>query len=711
MKRTIKILAWVSGAVALLVGLALAVLWFLFDPQAIKTQAEQWVKQHTDRELVIAGDLQLVFYPRIGVAMNRVSLSERHQPDVRFAAIDQVRVGVAVLPLLSRRLEAEEVLLAGADVQLVRFADGRMNIDDLAGVAAAGEAAKPPAAPAPGGPLTVPAIRLAGVRIDHGRLAFRDDQAGRQIEVADLNLRVGPLADQASGDLDFAAELREGPHRLRATLTTAYRLQVAPLQVRLERVESTVGGSWAGLPSIDAQWAIAGVTIDPAQLTLSDSKLRAAVKLEHGGSDLALLIPDLRMGLAGGARQLTAADYRGDLQLALPGLPAGTMNVKVSGALTADLDALAATGSNRLSFDDTNVQASWQLPAFTPLRATFDASIDRLNVDRYLTQPAAKAPESAPSPRSPGEAPIGLPIPDGLDLTGKLRIGALQVAGVKIDKADLGLRLASRRLTVAPLRFELYGGRAAGQLTADAAGDQRVSAQLALDGVDLRPLLIDAAKTDLLAGRGKVALDVTTGGRTLGAMKGSLAGTASLALRDGALKGINLARSLREIKSSLSTEPVAQAATGDAQTDFSDISASFRIASGVARNDDLLARSPFLRLTGAGDVDIAQGRLDYLARVVVVNTSTGQDGKQLEHLRGVTVPLRVQGPFAAPKFRLELAGIAKEAAKEAAKAAAKTRLEEKLGLPAGQDAEAVREEAKAKLKEKLDDRLKGLFGR
>lgn len=704
MKRTFKVLAWASGAVVLLIGLALAALWFLFDPQAIKTQAGQWVKQHTGRELVIAGDLDLVFFPRIGVAMNRVSLSERDQAHVRFAAIDQVRVGVAVMPLFSGRLEAEEILLAGADVQFVKFADGRMNIDDLAGIAAAGEGAKPKdAPPSPEATASVPAIRLAGLRIDNGRLAFRDDRAGRQIGLADLNLRVGPLADQASGNLDFAAELHEGQHRLRATLTTAYRLQANPLQVRLEGLEATVQGSWSALPSIDAHWAIASAAIDPAQLTLTDSKLRAGLKLAQGGSDLALALPGIRMGLASGARKLTVADYGGDLQVAMPGLPAGKMNVKFSGDAAADLDALSATGSNRLSFDDTNVQASWQLPAFTPLRASFDATIDRLNVDRYLPQPAAKGTESAASPKPAVDAPIGLPIPAGLDLTGKLKIGALQVAGVKIDRADLALRLTGRRLTVSPLRFDLYGGRAAGQLMADATGGQRVSAQLALDGVDLRPLLIDAARTDLLAGRGKVALDVTTGGRTLGAMKAGLAGSASLVLRDGALKGINLARSLREIKSSLSAEPAAQATSSDAQTDFSDISASFRIVRGVARNDDLLARSPFLRLTGAGDIDIAQGHLDYLARVVVVNTSTGQDGKQLEHLRGVTVPLRVQGPFAAPKFRLEVAGLAKEAAR--------ARLGEKLGLPAGQEAEAVREGAKAKLKEKLDDRLKGLFGR
>ena len=35
------------------------------------------------------------------------------------------------------------------------------------------------------------------------------------------------------------------------------------------------------------------------------------------------------------------------------------------------------------------------------------------------------------------------------------------------------------------------------------------------------------------------------------------------------------------------------------KTDFSEMSASFKIAGGVAQNDDLKAQSPFLRLGGA----------------------------------------------------------------------------------------------------------------
>lgn len=703
--KLLKPLVAVLAAVLAVIALALAVLWLMFDPQSVKHQAEQWVGQHTGRTLEIAGELDLVLFPRIGIALNQVRLSERNLPAVRFAAVEQVRLGVAVMPLFSGRIEADEILLVAPDIQLVRGVDGRLNIEDLAGGAAGAAQDQPPAGQSR--EAGAPAFRLAGVRIERGRFAYRDAAAGRQFELADVHLRTGPLANAASGALDLGGELRHGQQRLRVGLNSTYSVRLDPLALRLDAAHLSVQGQWAGVPAIDGQWKIASITLDPAALTLVDGQLRVALKLAQGGVDLALGLPRVGLSLAPGERTLTVADYRGDLNLAMPALPGGKLAVALAGEADVDLEGRSARGSARLRFDETNVQADWQLPAFSPLRVGVDASIDRLDVDRYRARPPVTAGVSGPAAAAAGTAPIVLPLPADIDVDGRLRVGALTAAGVKLTQVDLGLRLANRRLAIAPLRFELYGGRGSGKLSADAQGAQRFAVQLTLDGVDIQPLLRDAARSELLAGRGKVAVDLVTSGRSLPDLTGGLGGTASLALRDGAIQGINLARSLRELKGRLSTEPVAEAAASDARTDFSDLTASFRIARGVARNDDLQARSPFLRLAGTGDVDIAQGQLDYLARVTVVNTSTGQDGKALEHLRGVTVPLRVHGPFAAPRFRLELASLAREAAKEEVKA----RLGEKLGLPAGQDTETTREAAKSRLKEKLDDRLKGLLGR
>jgi AsmA protein len=158
-------------------------------------------------------------------------------------------------------------------------------------------------------------------------------------------------------------------------------------------------------------------------------------------------------------------------------------------------------------------------------------------------------------------------------------------------------------------------------------------------------------------------------------MKKALSGSASLALQDGALKGVNLDSAIRKARSLGGSKPAAeQKADRTERTDFTDLGASFVIKNGVAHNEDLSAKSPLLRLAGSGDVDIGAGSIDYVARVSVVGSSGGQGGKEAAELRGVTVPVKITGPLDAPRFRVDLGAAAGQAVKQKAEEKLKDRL-------------------------------------
>jgi len=197
-------------------------------------------------------------------------------------------------------------------------------------------------------------------------------------------------------------------------------------------------------------------------------------------------------------------------------------------------------------------------------------------------------------------------------------------------------------------------------------------------------------------GRGNVSVDVSTAGNTVSAMKKGLNGSARVALKDGALKGINLAKTFRELKAqvNMKQDALRQASQTD-KTDFSELTASFRINKGVAHNTDLAAKSPLLRLAGEGDIDIGEGRMNYLAKASVVATSAGQEGKELAQLKGVTVPVRVAGPFDKLSYQIDVANLVTDLAK--------AKLEAKV-----QEQQQVLER---KAQDKLQESLKGLFGK
>ena len=77
---------------------------------------------------------------------------------------------------------------------------------------------------------------------------------------------------------------------------------------------------------------------------------------------------------------------------------------------------------------------------------------------------------------------------------------------------------------------------------------------------------------------------------------------------------------------------------------------------GVAQSDDLDVKSPFLRIGGAGCFDIGRGRIDYTARVTVIDSALGQGGAGLDALRGVTVPVALSGPFDAIDWQIQWSG-------------------------------------------------------
>jgi AsmA protein len=255
-------------------------------------------------------------------------------------------------------------------------------------------------------------------------------------------------------------------------------------------------------------------------------------------------------------------------------------------------------------------------------------------------------------------------------------------------------------LRITTLQGRAWGGQLAATAFADARAS-RVAIKGSAQGVNVNALVKDVAAKDWIEGNGRVAWDLDTAGRSVAEMKSRLKGTASLQVRDGAIKGINLAKTLRQAKATLAgKQDAAVRSVPTEKTDFSELSATFQIADGVARSRDLDVKSPLLRLTGEGAIDIAHGRFDYLLRTTVVATTKGQDAADLGALKGVTVPVRLLGPFEAPDWKVEWSAVAASVVTQTVK----DKLAEKLGLK-GQPGAA----SSPTPQDALKDKLKGLF--
>ena len=105
-------------------------------------------------------------------------------------------------------------------------------------------------------------------------------------------------------------------------------------------------------------------------------------------------------------------------------------------------------------------------------------------------------------------------------------------------------------------------------------------------------------------------------------------------------------------------------------------------------NNDLKLVAPYLTASGTGEVGLGSRTLDYRIRPTALAAEDGTGG--------VMVPLMITGPWAKPRFRLDLESIAREKMELEAKAA-----EERARVAA----KAAEEAAKAELEQRLKDEL------
>ena len=645
--KAVRILGITVGLILALLAAGIGALYALFDGEKIKGELSRVMLEQKQRKLDITGKLELSVWPDVSIKLGRLTLSEAGGKE-EFLALDSARVAVAVMPLLSKQVKVQRVEVNGLKATLVKRKDGTLNIADLLGGSPEKQSTEVGAGAAANSPLQ---IDIAGIKVANAQFTWRDEKSGSTTALSNLDLGTGRVqADSAKQTLAMDA----------LSLATTFSGSGSTAAVRL------------GLSGVESS----AQTLKIGKLVFDlDAKTGETTVKAHLDSPVAANL----------AAQTVALDkFSGSVDFANPQMPMKQLKLPLSGSLRADLAQQTVALELATQFDESKIAAKLKVAKFAPLALGFDLDIDQLNVDKYL--PPKKADD-----KTAKEGKLDFSALKGLDVNGAIRIGALQVSKLKLAKLNAKIAIAGGRLDVSPLTLNLYEGAANGSLSLNAAGNSLALKQT-LSGVSINPLMKDLADKDLLEGRGNVALDVTSHGDSVAAMKKALAGSASLSLKDGAIKGINLAQSLRDLKGKLGAKQDAtqQAKAGD-KTDFSELTASLKIANGIAHNEDLAMKSPFLRLSGAGDIDIGGGQMNYLAKASVVASSAGQGGEGLDQLKGLTVPVRVTGPFDSLSYKIEFGSLVSDVAKA--------------------KVEAKKEEVKAKVEEKTKDKLKGLFGK
>lgn len=789
-----RMVAVVLGVVVITIA-GIVVFVATFDANRYKPEIEALARQHLGRTLTLGGDMGLTLWPVLGLRAEQVSVGNAEGfTDPLFAEAERLVLGVQLMPLLSKRLEVDEVGLDGLKLFLERRKDGSNNWS-LA-PQAAGPATPPEAPAAAPGTAREFGLLVGGVNLSRAEVQFRDGASGEVWNVAPVDLSTGTIEPGKPFDASLVMGFAQADKKLQGQLRYKGRMSVDPKLPSVEisnlSLEADASNLPGGIGKLLLKARAEKLSVAGETLKLTTTPLSVDLRLQNGPAPLELLDAKLALGLAGDLSplRLTLAPFEGDVHAEGEGFGSKGLNAKLQGEggldlaagtgqlarLSVDADGLRATLSGKLdgltaaprftgrmevaefnprtwlaahgrplgglpegtltqagakaevSFADGTLRLTGLEARLDETRAqgsigagkaglSADLALDRLDVDRYLPPKPKAAPATPkegggrPAPGPGADTPIELPVALLRDLSGEVNLRVGHLTAQRVDVRDL--RIAGRAKG-GDIEVDTLSGHAFdGQINARGGLDVRgqVPAYRAsgkASAVDVGAILRQFADSDRLSGHGTLDFDLRTRGASVNALKAGLDGTAHVRFYDGALKGVDIGQLLRRADAVLKGQPVPP--EGPAQTDFTELTGSATIAKGVINNPDLDVKSPLLRVQGAGSIDLPDNGIDYRLTVTVVQTATGQAGKELASLRGVPIPLKISGSLRDPSYSVDIGKVVEERAKQEIQKRAAEELQKRIGIPApsgttegsGEPVPAV---------PPLQDLLKGLIGR
>ncbi|MDH5355516.1 MAG: AsmA family protein [Gammaproteobacteria bacterium] len=653
LRKIFKLFAYLVLVVVVFVVSITAIFVATFDANAYKQDLSDLVHQQTGRDLQFFGDIGLTVYPDLGMKLGALSLSNANgfgsQPMVK---VNRVSISVDVGSLIAFSPQVSQLLLSDLEVNLQKNSKGVTNWDDLVKSGKSTASTETPSSEKAGEKTIKLQGAFGGLNIQNASLLWKDDQAGVEFRVDDLDLTTGRITPDGAFPLQLQVLVQSGSEidaKLNLDSDVQYLLESGELRLSNLALKVDAGGSLMPFDPLNLSLASQRLTLDPA---------KNAVDIE--------------------------------------GLQLGLNNLLLKGRI--------------------------QVRDYTQPSVLFKLEADTLDVDEFLgiPPPDPKAEAVAePEPVKTGSAEdveIKLPMAllRSLEVDGSLTIAKLKLLNLWMKQIELGMTAKGGVVDLKPLKMQLYDGSFEGAIQIDAKGKlPKYQVIKDLQKVQVGKLLTDFTGKDQISGNMTAGVSVTTQGEWLSQLKKNSNGSMSLAFVDGALNGFNLRYSIDKAKAKLKGQPAPE---GDVQkTDFSALSLTGKIKSGVFSSNDLDLQAPALRVGGEGQADLNNETVDYLVKAKLVKTLDGQEGGSQDELSGLLIPVRIKGPFTDPDIDVQLDEMLK--AQSAAKIAAeKARLEaqiaeEKAALEVARQKEiekqkAVLEAKKAAEKKKLEDKVK-----
>lgn len=733
MKLILKLLA---GIVGLFVVAVIAII-ALVDPNDFKDDITKVVEEQTGRQFEMSS-IELSLFPNIGLNLKGAQLSNAQGfSQAPFAAIQEVKIGAALMPLFSQELVVDNLTLKGLQLSLEKNAEGKTNWQDFAKGSETQEAQKPmDEKQDSGSPMqALQSLQFGGLNIENANIQWKDDATKQVVSIEGLNANTGAVSLNTFFPINLSTKTELQSPKLQSDLKVSMQLklqedgniaikdfalnnQIVSNELPFKRLNSelvlaeifadlnsqTFSGEGLQLTTkMDAeQFGLSasetaimvktGFLVDLAKQTanLADLELMALGTQTSGSVSVTSMIDSPIVNASLKTSEFNLKSLLAKLNVQLPEMASQTAISKVTQQMQMTFDvnnqALKISKLN-VSLDNSTLSGNSSVSNFANPAIKFNLALDKINVNDYLPPKSEVAPAPETDAKKSEDVTIELPkeLMRSLDIAGKLTIGDLTFDKLNAKNILVELKAKNGKIDVAPANADIFGTNVTLTTSVDVRTQTtKYAATVKAPKVPVGDVLLAFMEKDPLTGLGSVDIDITSQGESVKALMAAVSGKADIDLADGAVKGFNLAQSIRTAKDTISGK-TTPASNEPLQTDFSELVAKVTMKNGLVTTKEVNALAPFMRVNADGTADLAKDALNMVVKTKIVATSKGQGGEGLEDLNGLTIPVKLTGNLYDPSISLDL--------KALLDAKAKQKLDEK------------KEELKSKAEEKLKDKL------
>ncbi|WP_319471729.1 AsmA family protein [uncultured Pseudodesulfovibrio sp.] len=654
MNKAVKFSMIGLGAAAALFVAALIFFAFTFDLNDYKARISEVVQDETGRTLKFDGDLSLSFFPKIGVELGALSLSNAEgfgkKPMVQTVS---AHVSVRVLPLLSGQIQFDVLELDGLTLNLSRDKHGKSNWDDLVGHKDTGKAE---AGEDDGGF----SLDVDGVKLTNARLFWDDRKTDTKFILRGMNLVTGYSAEgtpfPVDINLDFECSKPEATGTL--TLTGQSSLDLARRQYGHMETKIALAAKGADIPggdvdaSLDLQSMLLDFNTERAKITgLTVSAYGATVNMDG-------TLEGITDGLKKLAAKVDVPSFDAREALRQMGVTATeTADPKVLTKVGGTADLIYTPGQLHVkaldaALDDTTISGRGRMKNNHGSQFYFARlALGAIDLDRYLPPDhEAKTGEAEKNGTDENVRIIDSELLRQLDLDVETTAEAVRIDGVWLKNVKAVSKARHGLVRLSPVSADLYGGKLSTGITVNAMTKYpKTDVIVGIDKVDVGALSQDALGDRSYEGLLNFNGAISCEGERLPVMLRSMNGKLSFHLANGVFPGVDLFSMAKKTHESKGKEGTVESSKTDS-TKFGSISGTGVITAGILRNRDLAVKAPGLRADGNGSVALPTRKLDYLLKVKLVPTSEGQGGKDSDEMFGVMVPIRVAGTIENPRY-------------------------------------------------------------